>query len=373
MNRLNRSAAKTFRPSLWLVMVGVVALAGVGWYVFTGTVHYSLYHLQRAIQQGDRYLFERHVDLDHLTRRVMDDLLELSSQEVQSQALGTWEEFGAQLGIAFAQLLKPRFVDEARQAVLRAVESGAILRGAITPAAASAGDEVGHAMVKFAESFPNLKPLGQPKIHREGSHRIVEIAVSPGREMPAQTLHVRFIRTPERYWRATELANLKELLFALHELEKKRLDLANEPIHQRIRQALRLDKVTKEQGLDVWGTSADAILVVTFTNISSKPIQGLTATATIRYTSSGVKLHEAQFRDLDQILPGETKEKVWGLGLDVSDEADRQLYAVDPSRLAVQVEVTALLFEDGTSLKLATSLKDATDLHSESRQLANSL
>ncbi len=366
-----RTHVSTTRRSALLTAVGVgLVVAAASWYVFLGTVQYSLSQLQRAITQRDRYLFERHVDLDHLTRRLLDDLLEVSSQEIQGQALNTWEELGAQLGIAFAQLLKPRFVDEVQQAVLRAVESGAIARGEITPARASPQDEVGHALMEFANALPKLKPLGSSIIRPEGrTSAVVELSVSPGAEAPPQTVQFRLVRTPERYWRATELVNLKELLLALHEFEEKRLEVANEPLRQRIRQAIQVVHVTKEQGLDESGTSKDAILAVTLQNLASKPIHGLTATATIR-RANGLKLHETHFRDLSPIGIGETKERLWGLGLDVFDDADRELYAIDPSRLAFEVEVTELIFEDGTSLKLADSLKEAAALKTQLAQTA---
>jgi len=347
------------RSSLVLSVIGCAGLLALGaWYYWSGTIYHSLSQLSRAIKTYDRYLFEKHVDLENVTRRFIDDLLDVSAEELQGQATGTWEEIGTALGITFVQLIKPRLVDEVQHGVIRAIESGTLVRGQITLTNPSPSDQLGNAAAQIAGTIPEVRPLRLGKISASGIRATVELSMLPDKSDTPQTVRLRFIRTPERYWRTTEIENAKDLLVALKQLQEKRLEEANQPIRKRLDEAVFVVNVTKEQGLDESGMLKDAFLVVSFKNTSPHIIHALSAGVTIS-TRFGTKLHEAQVWDNEPIPPGETKETVWSLGLDLFDDVDRQVYETEASNLVFTVEMRQVIFADGASIKLANTLEEA--------------
>ena len=333
------------------------------WYYWTGTIYYSLRQIEQAVTQRDRYLFEKHIDLEQMMRRLMDDYLGVAMEEVRGQTLDAWEQLGAQFGLAIVQLIKPRLVDEARHAILRALESGSLEDGDITLKGESSQDQLSEAAGQLAEDFPEFEPLSLGKVHTTGKQATVELAVKVTKEdlpgdLPPQTLRVRFHRTPDRYWRATEFENAKQLFAYAQTLHEKRLEQANTGLRQRLAETVAVVQVTKEQGLNESGTMKDAMVVATLKNLSSKTIQQLVAEITVKDRNGG-ELSKTRAWSHEPIRPGEANEHVWSLGLNLSDDVDRFIYDADTSTLVITVDISHVVFSDGTLLKLAEPLEEA--------------
>ena len=359
--RTKRARVPWVRVGLPL-LAGLAVLGGTAWYYWSGTIYYSLFRIRQAVKYHDRYLFERHVDLEHLSRRIVDDYLDAAIDEVAKERLGPLEQMGANLGVSITQLITPRLAEEVQYAVIRGVETGALNRGDLKMGHGHSNDPFGGMMAEFRNEFPKLKPLGKGTIRVHGSSAMVELPLQLNLGLSGASskvrLHVRFIRTPDRYWRASDIENFKEILTAWRDGQKQRLALANQPIQKEINEAVTVVKTTKEQGLDDFGTSKDAWVVVTLKNTSEQAIKGLLAEVTVSEQDGG-QLKVAQFQDMDPIPAGESREKVWPLDLDLADEVDRAIYDLDVSKLSFTVVISHLLFADGRSLQIAESLEEA--------------
>jgi hypothetical protein len=288
----------------------VAGLLGVGgWYYWTGTAAYSLQRLHQAIQQQDRYLFEKHVDLAHLTCRLVDDFLAVDvEQELQQQTLGPLEQVAASLGMTFVQLIKPRFIEEVQDGIVQGVESGSIRQGQIARETPPSQEQFADLMSEFWKDLPRLSPRELQGIHTTDHTATIELGVELNDGWAAggvatETLTIRFIRTPDRYWRATEVMNFKELVRRWDARRARRLELANQPIRQQLREAITVLRIVKEQGLNGVGTANDAWLVVTFKNETASDILGLVAALTVT-DRQGRTLFTTRVQDLSPIPAG---------------------------------------------------------------------
>lgn len=350
---------RTFPLTIGLSIVGGVAAVGLaGWYYWTGTVYYSLHQIRQAVTRHDRYLFEKHVDLDNLTRRFIDDALAVFTDELQQEVTGAWQQMATTIGMTVIQLLKPRLIEEVRQAVIRGVESGSLKQGDIWPAHRSDNEQVNDVIVEFVSNMPKAKPLQLGPIHVFGSSAMVELTVQPEDQLPPQTLHVRLVRTPERYWRATDIDNTKDIMAALKKSEEQRLELANQPIRQALDGLITVVTVSTEQGLNAWGTGKDVMLVLRLKNTSPRTIQAFVAHVVIN-DLTGARLHQVDVAGNNPIAPGEIKEQTWSLGLNLLDDVDQQLYAAASTALIFKTQVQKVVFADGQAIKLAESLQEA--------------
>lgn len=343
-----------------VLVLGVAAGAGA-WYAWTGTVYSSLQRLEWAIRRHDRYLFEKHVDLQHLTRRLIDDFLESEIQELEKHPMSALEQVGASLGMTFVQLIKPRLMEEITYSIGRGVETGELAHGNIKPQSQSSKDKVDDAVNAMTDDFPKLKPAGRASVRVEEDVATVALPIrfDDGLPNPAtpETLQIRFVRTPERYWRATEIENMKDILRLWHEREAKRLEAANESVRTMLQKLVTVVSATKEQGLNLSGTGKDAWVVVVLKNNAASTLRDVVADVTIEHLGGG-RLKKVRIQDDEPITGNETGKQVWVLGLDLSDETDRFIYEADASRLAITVELQRLVFADGMTVKIAESLDE---------------
>ena len=130
-----------------------------------------------------------------------------------------------------------------------------------------------------------------------------------------------------------------------------------------IKDSVAVVEVTKEQGLDSSGTEKDVWVVVTLKNNTSSGLQGLIADVTVR--DAGGELKKLQIQDVEPIPPGETRKKVWSLGLNLSDNVDKLIYDSDPAQLTITVELRHLVLSDGRIIKLAESLAEVPETSKE--------
>lgn len=202
---------KRLAVSVVVVVVGLLA----GWYYWTGSIQYSLRQIQQAIKTHDRYLFEKHVDIDNLLDRMVDDLI---------QQRGIREDTALLAGVVSEW--KEKSVRQWKKELLRNVESAG--PSSAPPEENLEGVVAGGAGV--VESLPALL-LSKPRIKRSGHSAILEVSGRvEGVEVSQQeksllnikgdrmaipfSVQLRFVQTPSRYWKLTEIANLTDILDA---------------------------------------------------------------------------------------------------------------------------------------------------------------
>lgn len=197
---------------LLISMVLVLVAAGMGWYWWVGSVYYSLAQIRHAVTARDRYRFEKYVDVPGVSRRLVDDMASLAVERTtETPVANNWESVGQGLGIAFLEMWKPRLTETIQQSVIRAVESGALERGDFEVAAQESGTSTTEPTILTA--IPNLKPRNNSKVSVtvQGSTALVLLLVQDATAKP-QYINFRLARTPDRYWRVTEIANARDLM-----------------------------------------------------------------------------------------------------------------------------------------------------------------
>lgn len=194
----------------------MIGVGIAGWYYWSGTVYHSLCRIQRAIQTHDRYLFEQYVDVESISRRLVDDFVTVGVDQAAGDVQDEWEQAGVGFGVAMVEMWKPRLIEQLRQTIVRAVESGGLSQGELGHtdgvAEPTARQDEAEAMPKITEVLPEVKPLRRGKVSVEGRRATVALVIASAGE--ERTLRFRLVRVPARYWRVTEIENFPELLRA---------------------------------------------------------------------------------------------------------------------------------------------------------------
>jgi hypothetical protein len=101
-----------------------VLLAGgtFAYWHWTHTPTYSLRQIQKALETHDVAKFEKHVDIQSVSSRLIDDMMSHALKETQPQSGA--EGLGTALAAGLVQLMKPRLVEAIREQAVRLVEQG---------------------------------------------------------------------------------------------------------------------------------------------------------------------------------------------------------------------------------------------------------
>ncbi len=256
-------------------VAAAIALSGaLGWNAYRNTPAYALKEIATAIQERDRVMFERRVDLDALTKTAVDDLIAQMIAEASAEADRDDSGFAAMgVGMAVAMMegAKPAMVTAMRSGVLNAVEKGAI----DSLYSESAGNSDGPDFATLARNTggrpDGFRGLGE--IKRSGGTATAEMLLHDKHADTTLALRVKLEQGADG-WRITRFDNLREYLASTEEVRDARLAEANREIDQRIAGLVRVGDPTPEAWRSGW---YDAKLQVKapVTNTGSEPLKAV--------------------------------------------------------------------------------------------------
>lgn len=200
-----------------LVVVIVTSLGASYWH-WTGTPTYSLQQIQKALDNKDVVKFEKHVDINSISSRLIDDLVKYAMKESQSQ--DEFEDFGMALATGFVHLMKPHLIDSIHSQTIRQVEKGNF--GNFTPSDGTNDtqeiniDEISEQIGADKESFAGIS-----YIKNDGKVALAGLGFQNENYDREMILELR-LRNMGRYWQIVELTNVAELL---QELETAEVDI----------------------------------------------------------------------------------------------------------------------------------------------------
>jgi Protein of unknown function (DUF2939) len=206
-----------------LLVIGIAVVAG--WYYWTGTIQYSLWRIKRAVDTHDKYLFEQHVDVESISKRLADDTLSAVTEDVTEKASTGWEQVGAGLGVAVLQMWKPQLIEQIEDGIIASVETGTINQGSIKTESQESNAQLKNGNAPAAVALPTVKPIRLGKIKRYGSTAIVELIGQAKVDEPEKVMRFRLVRTPGRYWQVTELENFTELFQSARDSSSAKADM----------------------------------------------------------------------------------------------------------------------------------------------------
>lgn len=337
--------AKIILPVLALLVAG----SAVGYWHWTQTPTYSLRQIQKAFETHDVDKFEKYVDIESVSSRLIDDVMRHASKESESKSGA--EGLGAAFAAGLVQLMKPRLVEIIQEQVARLVEEGNI---------EMPGDEAGEATLQGisekigagGQSFTGIRYTKQ-----QGKVALIGIGFRNA-QLDADLVLELKMRDRGSYWQLVEFSNLAELMEETKALEAARLTELNEPIRRQISETLRVERARKSTRTDRWGISKHVDLHVSVRNMSTRTITGFSANIRL-LDPEGELVKQVPIRDADPITPSKVGGGVWSVDVNMFDPAEERLYEMPPKEIEFDVDFTQVSFEDGTELKLFKSLNNA--------------
>lgn len=334
----------------------VVALVG-GFFVhrhYTRRPEYSLHQIQRALEIHDVAKFEKHVDLESVTSRLIDDALASSSQGTESLQDGP-EALGSAIGAGLIQLMKPRLVSAFRDQVLRWVETGSV--GDQRDSASADAPEISlNSMFRRAGAGEGGF-RGIDYVKKQGKIALVGLGLRNATLESDLAVELK-LRDVGGYWQLVELSNLPQLLARIEQLEAQRLAALNEPIRAEIARTMLLEHASKKNRTDDWGISKTVDIGLSIRNLSGRRISEYYATIKV-VRPSGAIVKEMSVKDLDGLEPGGLGGGVWSRDVNMFDVSDNALYDLPSGQAGIEVEFTRIVFDQGTELKVFRSLAEA--------------
>ena len=193
-------------PAVLIIIVLLAAYVGYE-YWWKRTPEYSLGQIAKAVETHDLDLFRKHVDLDSVVNRLIDDALSASYTEMEKKPVQGYEGFGRELGKGLIQLFKPRLAEMFKQQIEKFVETG---RFEEAPPA-QGNQQLAVSLKEFKENVGD-KIKGIKYIKKEGKIALIGVEVFNEQVKKTQILELKMREKEGKYWQLAEFSNLAQLM-----------------------------------------------------------------------------------------------------------------------------------------------------------------
>jgi len=223
------------KRKLLLSVLGLVAVLVGGFYYYTTTPAYSVLQIRKAVQDHDVALFEKHVDVDTLFNRLIDDVMAQALSQAANEDDSGWNTLGSALGAGIAQMMKPTLVSGLKSSTLRYVETGDLVKGGQGAPASAAPAVASNAAKKasldgMASSF-GLEQLQLQDYRVEKQGKVAIVTIPYRNEQLGLPLEMKFtLRDQGGYWQLVQFNNAAEIMSAIEQEQQRRLTEANNKI-----------------------------------------------------------------------------------------------------------------------------------------------
>jgi len=335
-----------------ILLIGGSAFAYWHW---TRTPTYSLLQIKKAVETHDVTKFEKHVDIEGVSSRLIDDMMSDTLKETQSESdIGS---FGTALGMGLVQLMKPRLVQAVREQAVRLVEKGAF--GSSTPGTKE-DDSKGlnlHAISDQIGADENSFK-GINHIKKQGKIALVGLGFKNPKLDADLVLELK-LRDMGGYWQLAEFANVAELLHEIKSLEAAQLAEVNDPIRLKMSQTLLVEHARKVNRSDKWKISKNVDLEISVRNTSTREVTAFSGTVRV-LDLAGKLVKKINIRNQDSIAPSKTDEGVWSVDVKMFVASDNRLYDLPSKQAHIEVAFRRIVFGDGSELKVFESLEEVS-------------
>ena len=110
--------------SIASALIIILLICYFGYSYWTRTPKYSLYQIAKAIQHHDIELFNKHVDVNTVANRLIDDLIISAPKQKEEEETSEWGKMGQELGKGLINLMKPRLAEIMKEQIEKYIETG---------------------------------------------------------------------------------------------------------------------------------------------------------------------------------------------------------------------------------------------------------
>jgi hypothetical protein len=191
----------------------VLGLAGAGYNYWLQTPEYSLLQIKEAIDTKDRYLFEKHVDLDRIVSQAVGSFLEFSLSESNANNGESMNQLGEQLGAGILKSMTPLATSLLKDFIADQFEEESVSDS--TDREKSAASNLFSIDSQQRESLKNSLASAKKKyLTKEGKDSFLGIEITNSKSSERIVAEFR-LQKKDNYWVVSEISNLEELFTQL--------------------------------------------------------------------------------------------------------------------------------------------------------------
>ncbi len=324
-------------------IAAVIVIALLSYWYWTKTPQYSLKLMQESVAKHDLAAFNKYVDVDSVTSRAIDQLLELKLNDPKDVQDDTTKNFAAGL----IKLLKPQLVAVAKDEIKTFVEKGTTE----LPANQAPNNPKMKELLNTGSGKAEFK--GVAYTNKDGKIATVGLDMFYPKLNSATLLEVK-MREMDGYWQIAEISNLASFVKKLEELETAKLAEINKQTVAEINSAIRLENITiaKQSPNRYAKVVAFPSRIAFLTQKEIREFQGL---ITVK-TQDGKLLLKDTVTAAGTTTPGKVVDMSWSKEVNMFSQSDNLMFNTPADQLVVSMEFQRLKFSDGTELKLLDKL-----------------
>ena len=327
-----------------ILVLGLVIIGGIFYWQWIRSPKYSLWQAKKAIEQHDLISFEKYVDIEGLTGRLIDQLLEFSSSQ-REEPTNEWTQVGRNLAKGIIGLLKPQLAKMAKEQIAYYVEKGDFGYKKKEEAPEFSIKEIYNKVGAEKSKFQGIE-----YVKKEGKISLVGLKFYQEQYNSTLILDIK-MRDRGGYWQIAELSNFSDVIRKIEELEKKRVEQLNQPIIEAMNQCLILETVRKGLITDSYGFNKKVSFDLRFKNIGQKEIDEYKALVICK-VKGGKILATLFISDNENIMPDQTGGGTWTKDMNMFSSSDNELYETAQDQLNIITQIRYIKFTDGSELKL---------------------
>ena len=343
------------------IVITIIAILAFYFGYWVKTPGYSLGLIKEAIEKHDLVKFEKHVDIQNISSRAVDDFIAASMSK---------EDINNPLVMGMVTLVKnvaiPAFTDQ----VKKYVETGNFEKNTAETQDENKNDQVpsGKQVAENATDRTGAGYMeygGVKSTQKDGKIAVVSVKMHDKQLAQDFILKIKMRELEDGTWRVTEISNLKEFIQERDKAVQAKLQELNKPISEKIAEQIQLAQdvgspFTVERISDnnpfFAAYAVKAHIPVKWNNTHIKGFSGQLEL----YSQDGkclfIKTFDTGDADLSQW--NHTKgsfNKEWHLNQFISEE--KQIIDADFGQLKKVVVFTSVRFNDGTDeVKLLNEL-----------------
>lgn len=299
--------------------------------------------MQESVVKHDLAAFNKYVDIDSVTSRAIDQLLELKLNDPRDVQDDTTKNFAAGL----IKILKPQLIAVAKEEIKTFVEKGTTE----LPDNQSPNNSKMKELLNTGSGKAEFK--GVTYTNTDGKIATVGLDMFYPKLNNTTLLEVK-MREMDGYWQIAEISNLASFVKKLEELETAKLAEINKQTVAEINSAIRLENITiTKQSLNRYAKVVAFPNRITF--LTPKDIREFQGLITVK-TQDGKLLLKDTVTATGTTTPGKVVDMTWSKEVHMFSQADNLMFNTPADQLVVSMEFQWLKFSDGTELKILDKL-----------------
>jgi hypothetical protein len=339
-----------------LILIVLIICGELGYLYWTKTPQYSLKLVRNAIVEHNLPLFEKHVDIESLVSRAIDQAVEANLNDpnkVQDEGMNN-------LAAGFVKMIKPQLISAAKDEIKSYIEKGkfeADSSKAATTQSNPSTQPTNNPNISVQQLFGNGSGSAEFKdieyVKRDGKIAVVGVKIFYPKINHTGILEFK-MRELNGYWQVAELNNLNTFLAKIAEAERAKLFEVNKPILDEINNAAIIEKMNAS-----WVNGGTYSRYINFTTQikfpSPKSISEIGAVITIRDQNDKLMLRYP-VKANGNTKPDQISTVNWRKEINPFIKSDETLFNTPANTVKVKYQIQYLKFTDGSELKLIEKL-----------------